>query len=417
MEFHHLDDHDPELFTLIQKEENRQREQLQLIPSENYASKAVLEPLSSLLSNKYSEGYPGKRYYEGNEYIDMIEELAVARAQKLFGAEYVNVQPLSGTPANLAAYMAFLKPGDTILSMNLASGGHLSHGSPVNITSQLYNIVFYDVDPETEILDYAQIRKVAQEAKPQLIIAGASAYPRTIDFAKFAEIAHEVSAYLMADIAHIAGLVATGLHPSPIPYADVITTTTHKTLRGPRSGMIMARAEYAKQISKAVFPGGVQAGPHNNVHAAKAVCFLEALQPEFTQYIQQVVKNSRALSEELNSRGFRLVSGGSDNHLLLIDLRNKHINGKEASVALDKAAIITNANMIPYDPATPFKPSGIRLGTPAITSRGMKEQDMKIIADFIDRAIQNRTDENILKDIQEEVNQFASPFPVPGLDD
>src|SRR3989344_1501361 len=308
---------DKEIFDLIKKEEQRQREELQLIPSENYASKQVLAPLSSVLSNKYSEGYPGKRYYQGNKYIDEVENLAIERAKKLFNPEYVNVQPLSGTPANLAVYMALLKPGDKILSMSLASGGHLSHGSPVNMSSQMYKIVFYDVNKETELIDYAEVQKLAEKEKPKLIIAGASAYSRIIDFKKFSEIAKGVGAYFMADIAHIAGLVATGDHPSPVPYADVITTTTHKTLRGPRGAIIMAKEEHAKSISKMVFPGGVQAGPHNNVHAAKAVCFYEALQPEFKEYTSQIIKNAKVLSDNLKNKGYRVVSDGTDNHLLL----------------------------------------------------------------------------------------------------
>lgn len=416
MEFHALDDVDPTLFTLIQKEENRQRDQLQLIPSENYASRAVLEPLASVLSNKYSEGYQNKRYYQGNDFIDMIDDLAEKRAKQLFGAEYVNIQPLSGTPANIAAYLALLERGDKILSMNLASGGHLSHGSPVNLTSDLYEIVFYDVDEKTQYLDYDAIAKLAEKEQPQLIIAGASAYPREIDFKKFREIADSVNAYLMADIAHIAGLVASGVHPPPFPHADVVTTTTHKTLRGPRSGLIMAKEKYAKQIDKAVFPGGVQAGPHNNVHAAKAVCFHEALQPAFKEYSTQIVKNAKRLAEKLLEKEYQLISGGTDNHLLLIDLRNKNVNGKDAAISLEAAGIIVNYNMIPYDPGTPMKPSGIRLGTPAITSRGMTEEHMDEIAVFIDEAITNWQDASKLHEIEEKVRNFAGEFSVPGID-
>lgn len=408
---------DTQINELIKKEEKRQREELQLIPSENYASKNVLAPLSSVLSNKYSEGYAGKRYYEGNRFIDEVENLAVERAKKLFNCNFANVQPLSGTPANISVYLALLKPGDKIMSMNLASGGHLSHGSPVSVVSSLYNIVFYDVNEETEVLDYDQILELAKKEKPQLIIAGASAYPRTIDFEKFGEIAKEVGAFLMADIAHIAGLVSSGLHPNPFPYADVVTTTTHKTLRGPRGGLILWNNEdLSKQINKAVFPGGVQAGPHNNVHAAKAVCFYEAMQPDFKTYSQQVIINAKVLGDELRTHNFNLVSGGTDNHLLLIDIRNKGTDGKTIAQALDKAGIIVNYNMIPYDPSTPFRPSGIRLGTPAVTSRGMVEKDMVKIAGFINQAIENLSNESELEKIRLQIVDFAKDFKVPGLD-
>lgn len=407
---------DSVILDLIKKEEQRQREELQLIPSENYASKDVLYPLSTVLSNKYSEGYPSKRYYQGNKYIDEIEELAVARAKELFGAEYVNVQPLSGTPANLAVYQALLKPGDTILAMNLASGGHLSHGSPVNMSGQVYNIVFYDVDKETGMLDYEQIQKIAEQSNPKLIVAGASAYSREIDFKKFSEIAKSVNAYFMADIAHIAGLVATGLHNSPVPYADVVTTTTHKTLRGPRGGLIMAKKEHSEVLDKAVFPGGVQAGPHNNVHAAKAICFYEALQPEFKTYIQQVINNSKKLAEELKKLGYIVVSGGTDNHLILIDLRNTKLDGKQAAEALDRAGIVLNYNMVPYDERKPWRPSGIRLGTPAVTSRGMVEEDMVQIANWIDFVLKDVDTVQNQEKVRGEVKEFARKFKVPGLD-
>ncbi|PIR43346.1 serine hydroxymethyltransferase [candidate division WWE3 bacterium CG10_big_fil_rev_8_21_14_0_10_32_10] len=409
--------HDSLIYSLIKKEEKRQKEEFQMIPSENYASSDVLNPLASVLSNKYSEGYPGRRYYQGNKYIDEIENLAITRAKKLFKAEYVNIQPLSGTPANLAAYMALLKPGDKILSMNLASGGHLSHGSPVNMTSKNYNIVFYNVDEKSGMLDYDAIHKLAKKEKPNLVLAGASAYSREIDFKKFSEIAKSVGAFFMADIAHIAGLVATGLHNSPIPYADIVTTTTHKTLRGPRGGLIMAKEQYAKEIAKAVFPGGVQAGPHNNVHAAKAVCFYEALQPEFKKYSKQVIKNAKTLSNEFIKMGYKVVSGGTDNHLMLLDLRNKNIDGKTVAEALDSAGIVVNYNMIPYDPGTPFRPSGIRLGTPALTSRGMVEKDMVTVAEFINRVIDKYDNAFEHKKIRLEVKEFASKFKVPGLDD
>ena len=407
---------DKKIFQLIKQEEQRQREELQLIPSENYASREVLEPLSSVLSNKYSEGYPSKRYYQGNRVIDEIESLAIERAKKLFGADYANVQPLSGTPANLAVYLALLNPGDKIMSMNLASGGHLSHGSPVSIVSHLYNIVFYNVNKNTGLLDYDEIEKLAKKEKPQLIIAGASAYPQEIDFKRFSQIAQSVGALFMADIAHIAGLVASKVHPSPVPYADVVTTTTHKTLRGPRGGLILAKEEYAKKIDKAVFPSGVQAGPHNNVHAAKAVCFYEALQPEFREYSQQIVKNAVKLAQELKNFGFNLVSGGTANHLLLIDVTNKAPDGRIVAESLEKAGIIVNYNMVPYDTKTPFRPSGIRLGTPAITSRGMKEDDMTLIAQWINRVVENLEDEKVLNEINAEVKDFARQFKVPGLD-
>ncbi len=407
---------DKKIFQLIKQEEQRQREELQLIPSENYASREVLEPLSSVLSNKYSEGYPSKRYYQGNRVIDEIESLAIERAKKLFGADYANVQPLSGTPANLAVYLALLNPGDKIMSMNLASGGHLSHGSPVSIVSHLYNIVFYNVNKNTGLLDYDEIEKLAKKEKPQLIIAGASAYPQEIDFKRFSQIAQSVGALFMADIAHIAGLVASKVHPSPVPYADVVTTTTHKTLRGPRGGLILAKEEYAKKIDKAVFPSGVQAGPHNNVHAAKAVCFYEALQPEFREYSQQIIKNAVKLAQELKNFGFNLVSGGTANHLLLIDVTNKAPDGRIVAESLEKAGIIVNYNMVPYDTKTPFRPSGIRLGTPAITSRGMKEDDMTLIAQWINRVVENLEDEKVLNEINAEVKDFARQFKVPGLD-
>lgn len=409
---------DPQLATLIRAEQERQRQQLQLIPSENYVSGAVLRALGSVLTNKYSEGYVGKRYYQGNRIIDQVEQLAIGRAQKLFGAKYVNVQPLSGTPANLAVYFALLKPGDKILSMNLAAGGHLSHGSPVNLTSQLYRVVYYNVDRESNLLDYEAIAQIAQKEKPRLIIAGASAYSRIIDFKKFAQIAQSVGAYLLADIAHIAGLVATGHHPDPLPYADVVTTTTHKTLRGPRGGMIMsASEEFADRISRAVFPGGIQAGPHNNIHAAKAVCFHEALQPEFKEYCAQIIRNAKVLAQELSKRGYRIVSGGTENHLMLIDLRPQEVDGRSVAEALERANIIVNYNLIPYDPAKPLRPSGIRLGTPALTSRGMREREMIKIADWIDEVVQNLQNEAVLKEVGEQVSTFAKDFPVPGVDE
>lgn len=414
---HNLKATDNQIAQLIRAERERQREQLQLIPSENYVSGAVLRALGSVLTNKYSEGYAGKRYYQGNKIIDKIERLAVKRAKKLFGASYVNVQPLSGTPANLAVYFALLEPGDKILSMNLAAGGHLSHGSPVNLTSQLYETCFYNVDPESARLDYEAIAKIAEKERPDMIIAGASAYSRQINFEEFAKTAESVDAYLLADIAHIAGLVATGHYQNPLPYADVVTTTTHKTLRGPRGGMIMARSEeFANKISRAVFPGGIQAGPHNNTHAAKAVCFYEALQPEFKDYSAQIIKNARVLSNELQNRGYKIVSGGTDNHLFLMDLRDKGVDGRSIAEALEEANIVVNYNLIPYDKAKPTRPSGIRLGTPAITSRGMKENEMLKIAAWIDETLKNYQDEEELAKIGAAVVSFASKYPVPGID-
>lgn len=407
---------DIKIADLIKQEQIRQKNELQLIPSENYVSSDVLQALGSVFTNKYSEGYSGKRYYQGNKIVDKVEELAVERAKDLFKAEYVNVQPLSGSPANLAVYLAMLKSGDTILSMNLASGGHLSHGSPVNIVSKLYNVEFYDVNKRTFELDYDEILQTAKKVKPKLIIAGASAYPRKIDFEKFRKIADEVGAFLMADIAHIAGLVVSEQHMTPVPFADIVTTTTHKTLRGPRGGMIMGKAQYSEKIAKAVFPGGVQAGPHNNVHAAKAVAFYEASKPEFKNYSKQVVTNAKVLAEELKNKGFNVLTGGTDNHLMLIDVTNFCNDGKQCAIALENAGIIVNYNMIPYDTKTPFRPSGIRLGTPAITSRGMGQNDMKTIASFIDEVVKNVKDKSAQQKINGQVKEFCSQFFVPGID-
>lgn len=407
---------DNQIADLIKQEQARQKNELQLIPSENYVSSDVLQALGSVFTNKYSEGYSGKRYYQGNKIVDQVEELAVERAKDLFKAEYVNVQPLSGSPANLAVYLAMLNTGDTILSMNLASGGHLSHGSPVNIVSKLFNVEFYNVNKDTFELDYNEILQTAKRVKPKLIIAGASAYPRKIDFEKFKHIADEVGALLMADIAHIAGLVVSGEHTSPVPFADVVTTTTHKTLRGPRGGMILSKQEYADKIAKAVFPGGVQAGPHNNVHAAKAVAFYEAAQPEFKDYSKQVVTNAKALAEELKNKGFNVLTGGTDNHLMLIDVTNFCEDGKQCAIALENAGIIVNYNMIPYDTKTPFRPSGIRLGTPAVTSRGMNDTDIKQVAGFIEQVVKNVNDVAVQQKVNAQVKEFCSQFKVPGID-
>ena len=373
---------DPQIADVIEAEVNRQRNKIELIASENFVSNAVIEAMGTPLTNKYAEGYPGKRYYGGCEFVDVAEQLAIDRAKEIFGAEHANVQPHSGAQANLAVFFAVLNPGDTVLSMNLAHGGHLSHGSPVNISGKYYNIVPYGVSEDTYRVDYDEIRKIALECKPKLIVAGASAYPRILDFKAFSDIAKEVGAYLMVDMAHIAGLVAAGLHPSPVPYADFVTSTTHKTLRGPRGGLILCKEEHAKIIDKAIFPG-IQGGPLMHIIAAKAVCFKEALSDEFKEYQNQIVKNAKALSGALIKNGFDLVSGGTDHHLMLLDLRSMPITGKQAEHMLDEVGITANKNAIPFDPEKPFVTSGVRLGTPAVTSRGMKEEDMAEIAELI----------------------------------
>lgn len=387
--FEEIASFDPEIAEGMTREIERQNSHIELIASENFVSKAVMAAMGSPLTNKYAEGYPGKRYYGGCEYVDVVENLAIERAKKLFGCDYANVQPHSGAQANLAAFFAMIKPGDTVLGMNLAHGGHLTHGSPVNISGKYFNIVPYGVD-ENGFIDYDELRRIALEAKPQLIVAGASAYARVIDFKKFREIADEVGAYLMVDMAHIAGLIAAGVHPSPMPYADVVTTTTHKTLRGPRGGLILANKEAAEKFNfnKAVFPG-IQGGPLMHVIAAKAVCFKEALEDGFREYQENVVKNSKALAKGLISRGINLVSGGTDNHLMLVDLTSVNITGKAAEKLLDIANITCNKNTIPNDPASPFVTSGIRLGTAAVTTRGMKEEDMDIIAEAIAMLLKN----------------------------
>ena len=374
---------DPAVADAIDKELNRQRTKLELIASENIVSKAVLEAQGSVLTNKYAEGYPGKRYYGGCEFVDVVEQLAIDRAKKLFGAAYANVQPHSGAQANMAVFFALLQPGDTVMGMNLTDGGHLTHGSPVNMSGKYFHIVPYGVRKEDERIDYDELERIAKDCKPKLIVAGASAYARVIDFERMAKIAHGVGAYLMVDIAHIAGLVAAGLHPSPVPYADVVTTTTHKTLRGPRGGMILCKdAEFGKQFNKAIFPG-IQGGPLMHVIAAKAVALGEALQPSFKTYAEQVVKNAAVLADELTKDGFRIVTGGTDNHLMLVDLTSKHLTGKEAQNLLDEVNITVNKNTIPFEPLSPFVTSGIRLGSPALTTRGFKEADMKEVADII----------------------------------
>ena len=381
LDFSRIAQEDPEIVAAMEAELKRQRDNIELIASENFVSPAVMDAMGTHLTNKYAEGYPGKRYYGGCVNVDVVENLARERAKQLFGCEHVNVQPHSGSQANIAVYFAMLNPGDTILGMNLSHGGHLTHGSPVNLSGKYFNVVPYGVD-ETGFIDYDEFEKIAKESKPKMIVAGASAYARVIDFERIAEIAKAVGAYFMVDIAHIAGLVAAGVHPSPVPYADFVTTTTHKTLRGPRGGMIMCKAEYAAQIDKAIFPG-TQGGPLMHIIAAKAVCFKEALSDEYKEYINQVVKNAKALAQALIDEGLDIVSGGTDNHLMLVDLRKANITGKEAEKLLDEVRITCNKNTIPFDPQSPFVTSGIRLGTPAVTTRGMKEEDMKEIAAII----------------------------------
>lgn len=406
-----LEAQDAEVHGLIRHERARQQDVLNLIPSENYVSPAVMEASSSVLMNKYSEGYPFKRYYQGNVHIDAIEALAIERAKKLFGAEHVNVQPLSGSPANFAVYLALLQAGDTCMGLDLSCGGHLTHGSPVNFSGKLYNVVSYGVDKVSELLDMQAIRTLALQHKPKMIISGFTAYPRVIDFAAFQAIADEVGAIHVADISHIAGLVAAGAHPSPFPFTDVVTTTTHKTLRGPRGGMIMCKEKFAKAIDKAVFPG-VQGGPHNHMTAAKAVAFKEAATPEFKQYAQQIVNNARALASTLMEQGIKLVTNGTDNHLILIDLRTFGIGlGKDVAVALEEAGLVANANTVPYDPSTPFKPSGLRLGTPILTTRGMREPEMRQIGMWIASVIKNHTDSALKARVREQVKDLCARFP------
>ena len=407
-----LDVVDTEIQEAINKELSRQRDKLEMIASENIVSKAVMQAQGSVLTNKYAEGYPGKRYYGGCEYVDVIEQLAIDRAKKLFGAEYANVQPHSGAQANTAVYFALLQPGDTILGMNLTDGGHLTHGSPVNISGKYFKIIPYGVDKETERIDCDELERLAKEHQPKLIVGGASAYSRIIDFERMAQIAKSVGAYFMVDMAHIAGLVAAGLHPSPVPYADVVTTTTHKTLRGPRGGLILCRdAEFGKQFNKAIFPG-IQGGPLMHVVAAKAVAFKEALSDEFKVYQQQVLDNAKALSDELVKKGFRIVSGGTDNHLMLVDLRSKNITGKEAQFLLDEIGITANRNTIPFEPLSPFVTSGIRLGTPALTTRGLKEEDIREVADIIADVIENREDSAVIEAAKAKIQAICKKFPL-----
>ena len=402
---------DPEVYAAIQRETERQEYNLELIASENVVSEAVLEAQGSVLTNKYAEGYPGKRYYGGCEYMDVVEQLAIDRAKALFGTEHVNVQPHSGAQANMAAYFSQLQPGDTILSMNLSHGGHLTHGSPVNFSGKFFHVIPYGVRASDQRIDYDEVASLARQHRPKMIVAGHSAYPRQIDTAPFRRIADEIGAMVMVDIAHFAGLVAAGLHPSPIPYAELVTTTTHKTLRGPRGGMIMCRRNLAKSVDSSVFPGN-QGGPLMHVIAAKAVALKEALAPEFKTYQAQIVTNAKALATGLLKHGFRLVSGGTDNHLMLLDLRETELTGKVAQETLDRARITVNKNAVPFDPRSPFVTSGVRIGTPAVTSRGMKEQEMEVIADLIARALQKVGDEKGLAAIGAEVRDLCGKFPI-----
>jgi len=406
-----LKDVDPEIYDAIQKEIARQNSNIELIASENFVSNAILEAQGSVLTNKYAEGYPGKRWYGGCEFVDIVETLAIERAKQLFGAEHANVQPHSGSQANAATYMALIKPGDKVLAMNLAHGGHLTHGHPMNFSGMLYTIIPYGVDKETERIDYAELEALALEHKPKMILMGASAYPRTIDFERARAIADKVGAYLVADMAHIAGLVAAGLHPSPVPYCDVVTTTTHKTLRGPRSGLILCREEHAKEIDKLVFPGN-QGGPLMHVISAKAVAFKEALSDKFKTYQKQIVVNAAKLAEGMAQQGYRIVSGGTDNHLMLVDVKSKGFTGKQVQEALDKVQITANKNMIPFDQESPFKTSGIRLGTPAVTTRGMGEAEMFKIAELISRALEAGDDEAGLDAVRAEVKELTQRFPL-----
>jgi glycine hydroxymethyltransferase len=409
-----LSEVDPDIDNLIREEERREADTLRVIASENYVSRAVLEATGSVLTNKYSEGYAGKRYYEGQQSIDPIEEIACKRLKDLFRMDHVNVQPYSGSPANLAVYLATMSPGDTVMGLGLASGGHLTHGHSVSITGRYFKSVPYGLRSSDARIDMDQVRSLAREHKPKLIFCGTTAYPRELDFKAFADIAKEVGAVLAADIAHIAGLVVAGVHPSPAGIADIVTTTTHKTLRGPRGGVVMCRQEFAAAIDKAVFPG-LQGGPHNHTTAGIAVAAREASLPAFKIYAQQIVDNAKVLAEELTARGFRLVTGGTDNHLILIDLTNKNVTGKIAAKALDRAGVVANYNAIPNDPRKPFDPSGLRMGTPAITSRGMKAPEMKKLAAFIDQVVAAPGDESLLKRVAGEVQELCRSFPAPGL--
>ncbi len=410
-----LRDTDPEIWGVIEAERKRQRETLELIASENYASRAVLEAMGSVLTNKYAEGYPGKRYYNGCENVDTAESLAIVRAKELFGAQHANVQPHSGSQANLGAYAALLQPGDTVLAMSLAQGGHLTHGAGVNMSGQLYHFVGYGVNRETEQIDYDELQSLAEQYKPKLIVSGATAYPRQFDFQRLRQIADSVGARMMVDMAHIAGLIAAKLHPDPIPVSEVVTSTTHKTLRGPRGGLILSKEEWGKAIDKAIFPG-TQGGPLEHVIAAKAVAFKEALQPSFVEYQRRIIENAQALAAQLASRGLRIVSGGTDNHLMLVDVSTRGVTGRDAADRLHEAGITCNKNLIPFDPQKPTVTSGIRLGTPAVTSRGMGTEEMQQIAEWIVEVLDHIEDEAAIGRVREQVRQFALQFPVPGVD-
>ncbi|MBC8468096.1 MAG: serine hydroxymethyltransferase [Planctomycetes bacterium] len=407
-----LEQYDPQIYELMRQEAARQSGSIRLIPSENYVSKAVMLASGSCLTNKYAEGYPGKRYYEGQQVTDLIERMARDRVKKIFKADHANVQPYSGSVANLAAYSALINPGDTIMGLSLVHGGHLTHGWKVSVTSKFYNSVPYPVDHETGRLDFDHIADLAKKHKPKVIVSGATAYPREIDFEKFGQIAKDIGAYHISDIAHIAGLVVAGIHKSPVPYADVVSTTSHKTLRGPRGGMLLCKAEHAEKIDKAVFPG-LQGGPHMHTLTAIAVAMAEADTPEFVAYAKQVVKNAKALADKLLEYGFNLVSGGTDNHLILIDLRNKNIPGRKLAKALDRARIVTNYNTVPGDPAPPSNPSGLRIGTPAITTRGMREPEAEQVAAFINKVVENIDNETVIEELEKEVLLLCSQFPVP----
>ncbi len=407
----YLETTDPEIHGLALKELERQRQGLELIPSENFTSLAVMEAQGSILTNKYSEGYPGKRYYGGNQFIDVCENLAIERAKKIFNAQHANVQPHSGSQANMAAYFALLSPGDKIMGLNLSSGGHLTHGSPVNFSGKSYEIIAYNVDPKTHLIDFNLLEKQAKEKKPKLVVAGFTAYPRQVDFKRFREVADACSAILMVDMAHIAGLIAGGAHPQPFPYADIVTSTTHKTLRGPRGAVILCKQEFQKPIDKAVFPG-LQGGPFDHAIAAKAVCFKEAMQPEFSKYAAKVVENAKALADSLLGEGMELVSGGTDTHLIVIDLTNMKITGKEAQNALEEAGITANKNTVPYDKQSPFVTSGIRIGTPALTTRGMKASEMKEIGKMINRVCSAPENQEVKDQVKKEVLELTKRFPL-----
>ena len=407
-----LEQYDPQIYELIRQEEARQSGAIRLIPSENYVSKAVMLASGGCLTNKYAEGYPGRRYYEGQQVTDLIEKMAQERAKKLFKADHANVQPYSGSVANLAAYSALIQPGDTIMGMSHIDGGHLTHGSKVSLTSRFFKSVSYSVNPETGRIDYDHLAELARKHKPKIIISGATAYPRQIDFDIFGQIARDVGAYHISDIAHIAGLVVAGIHKSPVPYADIVSTTTHKTLRGPRGGMLLCKAEHAAAVDRAVFPG-LQGGPHMHTMTAVAVALAEADTPEFIAYATQIVKNAKALAEKLLEYGFKLMSGGTDNHLILIDLRNKNVPGKKLAKALDRARIVTNYNSIPNDPSPPANPSGLRIGTPAITTRGMKEDQAREVARLINKVVENIDNESVIEEVAKESLLLCSQFPVP----